>query len=48
VPGLLDPDLDVVAFDLYAVETDFTVGLQSIESSVGIRLCAVSFRAAES
>src|SRR5688572_4191769 len=37
---LLHSDLDVVALDLYAVETDFTVGLQSIESGLRIRLYA--------
>ena len=38
--ALLDSDLDLVAFDFYAVETDFTVGLQSIESGFRIRFCA--------
>ena len=37
---LLHSDLDVLALDLYAIETDFTVGLQSIESGFRIRCCA--------
>ena len=40
VRRLLDSDLHVVAIDLYAVEADFAVGLQSIESGFRIRFCA--------